>query len=76
MWRGDLKDDCTLDRYGMTAHVECLDRGCWWFSIFRGKEELYNSAENQTPIFLTTGKMARAAAESCMELLAIVQHNV
>ena len=72
-WTGDLEDDCTLRRYGMLAHVECMDRGWWWFAVGRGKfpdyVELYNTADNETVVRLTTGKMARAAAECVMEAL-------
>ena len=72
-WTGDLADDCFLERYGMFAHVECMDRGIWWFSISDGKElgseELYNSSNMATSIRLKTGNEARAAAEHCMELL-------
>ena len=73
-WTGDLDDDCWLVRYGMLAHVECLDRGHWWFSISAnegriGAPELYNTANNSTHVHLTTGKMARAAAECALELL-------
>lgn len=71
-WTGDLDDDCTLRRYGMLAHVECLDRGWWWFAIYRGEwpdeVSLYNAADNEAVIRLTTGKMARAAAECVMEV--------
>lgn len=68
-WKGDLDDDCSLERYGMTAHVECMDRGCWWFGIYRGGECLFNKGDAETYIALTTGKMARAAAECVMEAL-------
>lgn len=48
-WVGDLDDDCVLNRYGYTAHVECMDRHRWWFSVGRGEWpdyiELYNTAE-------------------------------
>jgi len=50
-----------------------MDRGWWWFCITRGEfpnyVELYNTADNEAPIRLTTGKMARAAAECVMEAL-------
>jgi len=72
-WTGDLNDDCQLERYGLKAHVECMDRGHWWFAIGRGElpnyEELYNTADNGNMVSLTTGKMARSAAECCMEIL-------
>ena len=72
-WTGDLNDDCHLERYGLSAHVECMDRGWWWFAIYRGKwpaeECLYNTADNETVVRLTTGKMACAAAECVMEAL-------
>ena len=72
-WTGDLNDDCYLNRYGMTAHVECMDRGIWWFAIGKGRfpnyQELYNSSDANTKLWITTGKMARTAAECCMELL-------
>lgn len=66
-WTGDLADDCLLYRYGMTAHVECMDRGHWWFAVYSGKgeigcDDLFNTANQQTHIRLTSGKMARAAA--------------
>ena len=75
-WQGDLDDDCWLIRYGMLAHVEAMDKGVWWFSISRhpwapGQDDIYNTAENMTHVRLTTGKMARAAAECCMELLRV-----
>lgn len=67
-WQGDLNDDCILYRYGLYAHVECLARNHWWFAVGRGEfpnyVELYNTAENRTPVRLTTGKTARAAAEA------------
>lgn len=72
-WTGDLDDDCHLERYGLHAHVEQMDRGIWWFAVGRGEfptyEELYNHADMDTAIQLTTGKMARAAAECVIELL-------
>jgi hypothetical protein len=72
-WTGDPNDDCALSRYGLTAHVECMDRGHWWFCIYRGKwpdeVQIYNTADNLAVVKLTTGKMARAAAECVMELL-------
>lgn len=68
-WRGDLNDDCFLDRYGLSAHVECMARGVWWFCIDYGTEQIYNTADNETAVMLTTGKMARAAAECVMEAL-------
>ncbi len=75
-WTGDLNDDCHLERYGMHAHVEKMDYGVWWFAISRDLpdpppyfEDLYNSSEAHTAVQLTTGKMARAAAESCLEVL-------
>jgi len=74
-WTGDLEDDCHLERYGMSAHVECMDRGWWWFAVGRGEfpnyVELYNTADNEAVIKLTTGKMARAAAECVMEVLRV-----
>jgi hypothetical protein len=73
-WQGDLDDDCTLRRYGMIAHVEQMRHGHWWFSIGRlpwtpGEDDLYNTANNEIVIRLTTGKMARIAAEIAMEIL-------
>jgi hypothetical protein len=73
-WQGDLDDDCTLERYGMLAHVEAMDRNVWWFAIsplpwVPGRVDLFNTADNETHVKLTTGKMARATAECCMELL-------
>lgn len=72
-WQGDLNDDCFLQRYGMFAHVEQMDRGVWWFAVSAGSAlgsaELYNTADNFTSVRLTTGKMARAAAECVMEVL-------
>jgi hypothetical protein len=52
--------------YGKTEH--------WWFAVYadegrRGCDSLYNTAENMRGIRLTTGKMARAAAECVMEVL-------
>lgn len=73
-WRGDLDDDCTLERYGYKAHVECMDKGHWWFAVGKGEwpnyTELYNHSDQRTVIRLTTGNMARAAAECIIELLA------
>lgn len=54
---------------GMTACVECMGRGSWWFGVYRDRTELFNSGEQQYPISLTTGKMARACAECVMEVL-------
>ena len=68
-WRGNLDDDCSLERYGMLAHVEKMDRGRWWFAISRGRKDLFNSADNETYVKLPTGDVARAAAESVMECL-------
>jgi hypothetical protein len=72
-WTGDLNDDCWLERYGMFAHVECMDRGWWWFAIYEGEfpkhKTLFDITDNHAIIKLTTGKMARAAAECCLELL-------
>lgn len=68
-WRGDLDDDCRLERYGMLAHAERMAGARWWFAISRGAEEVFNTANNQSIIKLKTGAMARAAAECCMELL-------
>lgn len=78
-WNGDLADDCVLERYGMLAHVECMDRGWWWFEISQSKfpyRELYNATNNTREIKLTTGKMARAAAECCMELLRQIEREI
>ncbi len=80
-WNGDLEDDCSLERYGMLAHVECMDKGYWWFGIsavpwVKGQNDLYNTADNQKVVRLTTGKMARAAAECCLELLNSLRPNV
>lgn len=74
-WQGNLKDDCTLRRYGLLAHVECMGRGSWWFSISRedaplGEDDLYNTANNHSYVALSNGDMARAAAEIVMEVLA------
>jgi hypothetical protein len=72
-WTGDLKDDCHLWRYEYRAHVECMGRGEWWFEVGKGTfpdyESLYNTADNETAVNLTTGKMARAAAECIIEYL-------
>ena len=72
-WDGDLQDDCHLDRYGYHAHVECMGRGVWWFAVDKGKwpnaTQIYNTADNETAVMLTTGKMARAAAECVIEAL-------
>jgi hypothetical protein len=73
-WEGDLDDDCWIDRYGMRACVEKSGRCDWWFAIYSqpwkfGDGDLYNTADNETPVRLTTGKMARAAAEIAMEVL-------
>jgi hypothetical protein len=58
-----------------------MDRGVWWFAvdrvlhdnvekgIFPGSVQIYNCADNQTWVPLTTGKTARAAAEIVIELL-------
>jgi len=78
-WTGDLKDDCFLSRYGYSAHVENMWKRHWWFAVGRGKfpnyEELYNTSNNKTAIVLTTGKMARAAAECVIELLAALENK-
>jgi hypothetical protein len=71
-WQGDLDDDCTLIRYGMMAHVEQMGRGRWWFAVYShegrmGCGDIYNTASNHTYVKLTTGKMARAAAECILE---------
>lgn len=70
-WQGDLNNDCSLERYGMLAHAEKMDTNRWWFAISRGDgTDLFNFADREYgDIRLTTGKMARAAAECCMELL-------
>lgn len=73
-WAGDLDDDCSLERYGMLAHVEKLDRFYWWFAISElpnapGSRQLFNKSDSLANIKLTTGKMARAAAECVMESL-------
>jgi hypothetical protein len=70
-WRGDLNDDCTLERYGLFAHVERMDRKRWWFAVYpsRNGDALYNSADPQTAIRLRDGDAARAAAEHVMEVL-------
>jgi hypothetical protein len=73
-WEGDLDDDCWIDRYGMRACVEKSGRGNWWIGIFSLPVRLtggalYNTHSNETPVRLTTGKMARAAAEIAMEVL-------
>jgi hypothetical protein len=69
-WTGDLKDDCHLDRYGYSAAVECMGRGDWWFAIYKGRKQIYNTADNHFSILLSTGKMARAAAECMLEKVA------
>ena len=68
-WTGDLNDDCHLERYGLSAHVECMDKNHWWFGIYHGKNQVYNTADNRAVVNLTTGKMARAAAECVMEYI-------
>jgi len=80
-WTGDLTEDCFLQRYEYRAHVERMDRGVWWFAvdrvlfdnvekgIFPGSVQIYNTANNETWVSLTTGKTARAAAEIVIELL-------
>lgn len=75
-WVGDLDDDCTLSRYGMTAHVEKMDRNCWWFNVTTpkrdgspGYNDLFNTADNATHVPLRSGKVARRAAECALELL-------
>lgn len=73
-WTGDMEDDCCLLRYGMMAHAEKMTRGFWWFAVYSdggkiGSDDLYNTAENLIHVSLTTGKMARAAAECVVELL-------
>jgi len=49
-----------------------MGRGHWWFCVDRGTwpnlEWCYNTADNETAINLTTGKMARAAAECIIEM--------
>lgn len=74
-WQGDLNDDCWLERYGMLAHVEQLDKDWWWFSVSAGRgagsPELFNTSNMHFPARLTTGKMARAAAECVMETLML-----
>ena len=70
IWRGDLNDDCILDRYGYSAHVECMGRGDWWFAVYKGRQQVYNTADNETHVALTTGKTARAAAECVLEKVA------
>jgi hypothetical protein len=70
-WQGDLNDDCTLERYGLFAHVERMDRNRWWFAVYpsRNGDALYNSSDMQTAIRLRDGAAARAAAEHVMEVL-------
>jgi len=81
-WRGDLDDDCFLERYGMNAHVERMDKGHWWFAVSKDTPngpgrfvDLYNTADNLEVVKLTTGKMARAAAECVLELLHSQEHK-
>jgi len=69
-WTGDLRDDCHLERYGYSAHVECMNYGHWWFAIYKGREQIYNTADNQIVIRISTGKQARVAAECIIELVA------
>lgn len=72
-WAGDLGDDCHLERYGLVAHVEQMDRNCWWFAVYdgweAGRKQLFNSADQQTALPITSGAKARCAAECVMELL-------
>jgi len=78
-WIGDLKDYCHLERYGYFAHVECMDKGEWWFCVTKGKfpncTELYNTAENKTAVRLKSGKAARVAAECVIEALERIRRN-
>ena len=71
-WQGDLEDDCWLERYGLFAHVEKMDRKHWWFAVSRGREigseSLYNHADQQTLVRLKSGEIARIAAECVMEV--------
>ena len=72
-WQGDLDDDCWLQRYGLFAHVEKMDRNWWWFAVSRGREigaqQLYNHADRGTSVDLKSGDIARIAAECVMEAL-------
>jgi hypothetical protein len=76
-WTGDLADDCHLARYGMTAHAEKMDEGCWWFAVSINNpgtpppyyEDLYNSSDRMANGHLTSGVQARRAAEEIMECL-------
>jgi len=73
-WKGNLNDDCTLERYGMLAHVEELDRNVWWFAVSAAGgngDMLYNMADAKAQVRLTTAKMARAAAECVLEVLRL-----
>lgn len=79
-WVGDLNDDCWLERYGMAAHVEKMDTNHWWFNVTRkwpdgrpGYDDIFNMADQQTHVPLTTGKMARRAAECVMEAIAAIR---
>ncbi len=78
-WYSYLNDDCTLERggyilerYGYIAHVGCIGHKVWWFAVGRGNvwpgfAPVYNTADNEIHVALTTGKMARAAAECIIE---------
>ena len=70
-WKGNLRDDCSLERYGCSAHVEMMDKGVWWFAVYRNKKIVFNSFESLQPIRLETGKQARLVAEFILEIAAM-----
>jgi hypothetical protein len=66
----------------MVAHVEKMDMNHWWFNVTRkwpddrpGYDDIFNISDQSTHVPLTTGKMARRAAECCMEVLANRKHE-
>lgn len=81
-WTGDLRDNHYLYRYGMTAHVEKMDEGCWWFAVSVDNpreppplyDYLYNSSDRASNSHITSGVQARRAAEEVMECLR--EHNL
>jgi hypothetical protein len=81
-WTGDLNDNCYLWRYGMTASVEKMDEGVWWFGVSTPRDSgvgywrRFNSADMESHLPLTSAEKARCAAECVMECLRLLDEGV
>jgi hypothetical protein len=63
-WTGDLDDDCTAAWAGLTLRAESMKRGHWWWAVLDDRSGETIGSSNESAERFSTGKKARAAAES------------